>query len=121
MADPGKNYSYKQAQLAEEWDAIVIGSGIGGLTAAALLSVMAGSVFWCWSASTLRAAFRIRFIAPVMSGMWDCITSDRCRMSDSQCAERSTTSPMGLFYGVPYLKCTIALSSMVAVSISPRD
>jgi hypothetical protein len=28
---------YKQAKLAETWDAIVIGSGIGGLTAAVLL------------------------------------------------------------------------------------
>jgi all-trans-retinol 13,14-reductase len=42
MAEPGKSYSYKQAQLAEEWDAIVIGSGIGGLTAAALLSLHGG-------------------------------------------------------------------------------
>lgn len=42
MADPGKSYPYKQAQLAEEWDAIVIGSGIGGLTAAALLSIHGG-------------------------------------------------------------------------------
>ncbi len=30
--------SYKQAALDERWDAIVIGSGIGGLTAAALLA-----------------------------------------------------------------------------------
>ena len=30
---------YKQAKLAEQWDAIVIGSGIGGLTAAVLLTV----------------------------------------------------------------------------------
>jgi phytoene dehydrogenase-like protein len=29
---------YKQARLAERWDAIVIGSGIGGLTAAVLLA-----------------------------------------------------------------------------------
>ena len=42
MADPGKSCSYKQAQLPDEWDAIVIGSGIGGLTAAALLSVHGG-------------------------------------------------------------------------------
>ncbi len=33
---------YKQAKLAEAWDAIVIGSGIGGLTAAVLLGVHAG-------------------------------------------------------------------------------
>ena len=31
--------SYKQAQLAEQWDAIVIGSGMGGLTAALLLAL----------------------------------------------------------------------------------
>jgi all-trans-retinol 13,14-reductase len=32
---------YKQAKLAETWDAIVIGSGIGGLTAAVLLAAHA--------------------------------------------------------------------------------
>jgi all-trans-retinol 13,14-reductase len=35
-------HSYKQVDLAEQWDAIVIGSGIGGLSAAALLSLHAG-------------------------------------------------------------------------------
>ncbi|HEX9200829.1 MAG TPA: NAD(P)/FAD-dependent oxidoreductase [Acidobacteriaceae bacterium] len=34
--------SYKQAKLAEQWDAIVIGSGIGGLAAAVLLGAHAG-------------------------------------------------------------------------------
>lgn len=33
---------YKQAKLSEQWDAIVIGSGIGGLTAAVLLAVHGG-------------------------------------------------------------------------------
>lgn len=33
---------YKQAKLTEAWDAIVIGSGIGGLTAAVLLAAHAG-------------------------------------------------------------------------------
>jgi all-trans-retinol 13,14-reductase len=33
---------YMQARLAETWDAIVIGSGIGGLTAAVLLGAHAG-------------------------------------------------------------------------------
>ena len=42
MGNPGTSHSYKQAQLAEQWDAIVIGSGIGGLTAAAMLSVHGG-------------------------------------------------------------------------------
>jgi phytoene dehydrogenase-like protein len=35
-------HSYKQHQLEDRWDAIVIGSGIGGLAAAALFSVEAG-------------------------------------------------------------------------------
>jgi phytoene dehydrogenase-like protein len=34
--------TYKQAKLVDAWDAIVIGSGIGGLTAAVLLGVHAG-------------------------------------------------------------------------------
>src|SRR5271154_2326357 len=34
--------SYKQQTLEDQWDAIVIGSGIGGLAAAALLSRHAG-------------------------------------------------------------------------------
>jgi all-trans-retinol 13,14-reductase len=34
--------SYKQANLEEHWDAIIIGSGMGGLAAAALLSKHAG-------------------------------------------------------------------------------
>lgn len=42
MTDSSKGQSYKQAQLAEAWDAIVIGSGMGGLTAAAMLSVHGG-------------------------------------------------------------------------------
>jgi len=33
---------YKHAKLAEEWDAIVIGSGVGGLTVAVLLAVHGG-------------------------------------------------------------------------------
>jgi all-trans-retinol 13,14-reductase len=35
-------HSYKQHQIAESWDTIVIGSGIGGLTAAALLAKHGG-------------------------------------------------------------------------------
>src|SRR5579864_8972066 len=34
--------SYKQVALQDQWDAIVIGSGIGGLTTAALLAKHAG-------------------------------------------------------------------------------
>ena len=34
--------SYKDAVVDGTWDAIVVGSGIGGLTSAALLSLYAG-------------------------------------------------------------------------------
>src|SRR5215475_9342782 len=34
--------SYKQCSIEEQWDAIVIGSGIGGLTTAALLAEHGG-------------------------------------------------------------------------------
>src|SRR5579863_1873884 len=81
---------------------------------------MAGSVYWFWSATTLQVDLRIRFMAPVMSGMSDCITSDKCRMSDPQCERRVTTSPMALFDGVQCRRCTIAQSSMVAFSILLR-
>jgi len=33
---------YKQLPVDDSWDAIVVGSGVGGLTAAALLSSYAG-------------------------------------------------------------------------------
>jgi all-trans-retinol 13,14-reductase len=42
MTQADKLVSYKQAQLSDHWDAIVIGSGIGGLTAAMMLSAHAG-------------------------------------------------------------------------------
>jgi all-trans-retinol 13,14-reductase len=37
-----KCVAYKQTKLADEWDAIVIGSGMGGLTAAVLLGAQGG-------------------------------------------------------------------------------
>ena len=43
MNHPNVGVSYKQNPLEERWDAIVIGSGIGGLTTAALLSKHAGN------------------------------------------------------------------------------
>jgi all-trans-retinol 13,14-reductase len=39
MTQTGTGISYKQAEIGETWDAIVIGSGMGGLTAAALLAL----------------------------------------------------------------------------------
>jgi all-trans-retinol 13,14-reductase len=38
----GTGVSYQQTRLADQWDAIVVGSGIGGLTAAVLLGVHGG-------------------------------------------------------------------------------
>ena len=42
MANSTVGSSYKQNPVADNWDAIVIGSGIGGLGAAALLAKHAG-------------------------------------------------------------------------------
>jgi len=42
MANVSVGSSYKQNPVAEQWDAIVIGSGIGGLAAAALLAKEGG-------------------------------------------------------------------------------
>ncbi len=38
MSDQAVGIAYRQHELDENWDAIVVGSGIGGLTAAALLA-----------------------------------------------------------------------------------
>ena len=42
MAEATNRTAYKQVTLGDTWDVIVIGSGIGGLTAAVLLSVHGG-------------------------------------------------------------------------------
>jgi all-trans-retinol 13,14-reductase len=42
MAEADDRRSYKHAALDDKWDVVVIGSGIGGLTAAVLLSVHGG-------------------------------------------------------------------------------
>jgi choline dehydrogenase-like flavoprotein len=94
----------------------VIGSGVGGLTTAALLAIHGGKRVLVLERHYVAGGFSHSFHRPGYE--WD--VGLHYWMSDSQCAERSTTSPMGLFYGVPCLKCTNALSSMVAVSISPR-
>jgi len=83
---------YKQAKLAETWDAIVIGSGIGGLTAAVLLGVHASKRVLVLKGTTRLAGSPIRFIALDTNGTWVCITSARCRMSAPRCGAHSTTS-----------------------------
>ena len=42
MAEAIDRRAYKQVTLGDNWDVIVIGSGIGGLTAAVLLSMHGG-------------------------------------------------------------------------------
>jgi all-trans-retinol 13,14-reductase len=42
MANPAVGSSYRQQSIKDNWDAIVIGSGIGGLTCAALLARYGG-------------------------------------------------------------------------------
>ena len=42
MTEGVNQRSYKHVTLGDKWDVVVIGSGIGGLTAAVLLSVHGG-------------------------------------------------------------------------------
>jgi all-trans-retinol 13,14-reductase len=55
--------SYKQAKLAEQWDAIVIGSGIGGLTAALLLALRGDKRVLVLTRLRLRPTRCISFVA----------------------------------------------------------
>jgi hypothetical protein len=47
---------YKQAKLAEQWNAIMIGSGIGGLTAAITDAADRGKIFSTNTLALLRLA-----------------------------------------------------------------
>jgi len=87
--------AYKQAKLTEAWDAIVVGSGIGGLTAATLLGYTQASACWCWKGTTRPEVSHIRFIGPATSGTWVCITSVRCRMSATLGAHSTTSRKAG--------------------------
>ena len=83
---------YKQAKLADDWDAIVIGSGIGGLTAAVLLGAHGGKRVLVLERHYEAGGFTHTFHRPgISSGMWDCTTS--AQMQDervARCGARST-------------------------------
>jgi len=78
MADAVNRRSYKHVALDDKWDAVVIGSGIGGLTAAVLLSVHGGK----------RVLVLERHYA--MGGF---TTSARCRMPTPACGGLSIMLP----------------------------
>jgi len=69
MTEEAKTISYNQTALDETWDAIVIGSGIGGLTAAALLSVHGGKKVLVLERHYVAGGFTHSFIRPGFD--WD--------------------------------------------------
>lgn len=70
---------YKHAQLADQWDVIVIGSGMGGLTAAALLAEHGNRRVLVLERHYEAGGFTHTFHRPGYA--WDgaYITSGRCR------------------------------------------
>ncbi len=71
--------SYKRWAGTESFDAIVIGSGIGGLWAAPLCwRSTAKSGCSCWNGITRSAASRMSFIGPGTNGTSACITWAIC-------------------------------------------
>lgn len=72
MKDAGR--PYQQSGLDESWDAIVIGSGIGGLTAAALLALHAGKRVLVLERYYTAGGSRTRFAGPATSGTWEYTT-----------------------------------------------
>jgi all-trans-retinol 13,14-reductase len=84
---------YKQATLGEVWDAIVIGSGIGGLTAAVLLGAHAGKRVLVLERHYEAGGFTHTFHRPGYE--WDVGLHyiGRCRMSVPRCGARLTTLP----------------------------
>ena len=77
---------YKQAKLAETWDAIVIGSGIGGLTAAVLLGMHAGKRVLVLERHYVPGGFTHTFHRPGYE--WDVGLHYIGQMQDENSAER---------------------------------
>jgi all-trans-retinol 13,14-reductase len=77
---------YKQAKLAETWDAIVIGSGIGGLTAAVLMGMHAGKRVLVLERHYAAGGFTHTFHRPGYE--WDVGLHYIGQMQDENSAER---------------------------------
>jgi all-trans-retinol 13,14-reductase len=77
---------YKQAKLAETWDAIVIGSGIGGLTAAVLMGMHAGKRVLVLERHYVAGGFTHTFHRPGYE--WDVGLHYIGQMQDENSAER---------------------------------
>jgi all-trans-retinol 13,14-reductase len=91
--------SYQQQTLDDRWDAIVIGSGIGGLTAAALLSKYASRKVLVLERHYTAGGYTHSFRRPGYS--WDVgvhYVGD-CKIPPRLCAPPSTTSPTGSLNG----------------------
>ena len=68
---------FRRRLAANHYDAIVIGSGIGGLTTAALLSKLGKRVCVLEQHYT-AGGYTHSYEREGTSGMWACITSARC-------------------------------------------
>lgn len=68
---------YRSGRAAENYDIIVIGSGIGGLSLAALMTKL-GKRVCVLEQHTLPAVSLTAMSAKALNGMLACITSARC-------------------------------------------
>ena len=110
---------YKQAKLAEAWDAIVIGSGIGGLTAAVLLGVHAGKRVLVLERHYEAGGFTHTFHRPGYE--WDVGLHYIGQMQDERATlgAHSTTSRQAGCNGSPCRMYTTASSSKAGHSTMP--
>ena len=76
---------YLSSQIDTHYDAIVIGSGLGGLTTAALMA-KAGKKVLVLERHYTAGALPTRSSAGAMSGTWACTTSARCTTPTRPCA-----------------------------------
>jgi len=100
--------SYHQTNVADTWDAIVIGSGIGGLTAASLLARHAGKRVLILERHYTAGGFTHVFHRPGYE--WDVGVHYIGQVNDPASSLRAIFDhqPMGSFSGTPCRTSTIA-------------
>jgi cation diffusion facilitator CzcD-associated flavoprotein CzcO len=99
---------YKQFHDSGRFDAIVIGSGIGGMGTAALLAKAAGQRVLVLEKHYTAGGFTHVFHAPVSSGTSGCTMSVRSTHSARPHTRCSSTWPKADCLGTPCRQCTTA-------------